>query len=104
MRCPTASTRGPGSANSESGSFSALLIAARDSRIAVRESEGAATTTRWPFPASCSEVRATNSSIAWRDPQAWGLTWAMVRGGPPLREVLTGSGYGRQGKEKGRAR
>ena len=58
------------------GRPSAARIARRDSRIAVRESDGAAIRTRCPRSASCPEVRATNWSISWRDPQGCGLTWA----------------------------
>ena len=76
MRWPTASSRGFSSAKSESGSSFAARIARRDSRMAVLESEGAAISTRWPRSARCPEVRATNWSISWRDPQGCGLTWA----------------------------
>ena len=69
-RWPTASTVGPSPAKTASGSCSARRINRRDSRISVRESEGAATTTLCPLPASSSEVRATNSSISCRDPHA----------------------------------
>ena len=78
MRWPIASTRGFSAVNSDAGSSSAARIALRESRIAVRESDGAATTTRCPRSASSPEVRATNSSISCRDPQGRGLTWAIA--------------------------
>ena len=92
MPLPSASTGGPPSpparsrvqlpSKSAAGRSPAAAIARRDSRSARRESDGAATTTRWPRSASSAETRATNSLISWRAPQGCGVTWAIERRSP----------------------
>jgi hypothetical protein len=86
MLCPIASTFGSPSRPSRfAGSPFALRIARLVSRIAVRDSDGAAIATRWPRPASSAETRPTNSLISWRAPHGRGQTWTIESFSPDTR-------------------
>jgi hypothetical protein len=81
--CPTASTGGPSASpapsNSEAGLSRAARIARREFPIAVRESDGAAISTRWPRSDSFADTRSMKSLTSWNGPHGCGVTWAIER-------------------------